>query len=314
MNDPLKPAYMNLNRPGEWEERIAQAYKVLESCSLCPRCCGVNRLQGEPGFCRAGALPRVASYGPHFGEEPPLVGTFGSGTIFFAYCTMRCEFCQNLEISHLAYGKDVSCDELAAMMLDLQAKGCHNINFVTPTHYIPQILKATELAAGMGLHIPLVYNTGGYDRVESLRLLDGIFDIYMPDAKYGNDMIAAALSHAPGYVKAMKASISEMHRQVGDLVVTDGIARRGLIIRHLVLPEDLADSRPVLDFIANKISKESYINIMDQYRPMGNVPGDSKSELLGKLKRPITHPEYESVIRYAESLGLHRGFPYRGEH
>ena len=303
-----EPSYLQLHRRGELPDRVRSAYEVLSSCTLCPRCCGVDRCGGEKGFCRGEVLPRISSYGPHFGEEPPLVGRYGSGTIFFAHCTMRCEFCQNFEISHLGQGEETGCDELARMMIELERRGCHNINLVSPTHYVPQIIEAVAIAAGMGLSIPLVYNTGGYDRVQTLRLLDGIIDIYMPDAKYGEEEMAVALSHAPGYVEAMKSSILEMHRQAGDLSVVDGIAERGLIIRHLVLPEGMAGTEAVMAFIAGEVSRDSYVNIMDQYRPMGNVYRNDK--LPPALRRPVTEEEYREAIRAARKHGLYRGFQY----
>jgi putative pyruvate formate lyase activating enzyme len=303
-----EPSYIHLYKSGQLRKRVDEAYALLSSCTLCPRRCMVNRSEDERGYCNAGYLPKVASYGPHFGEEAPLVGTHGSGTIFLSSCTMRCEFCQNYEISHLAYGKEVSCSELAEMMLNLQARKCHNINFVTPTHFIPQIIHATLIAAEKGLRIPLVYNSGGYDRVESILLLEDVFDIYMPDAKYGLNENAISFSHAPKYVEAMKSSIKEMHRQVGDLIIINGLATRGLIIRHLVLPDNLANSEIVLKFIATEISKESYVNIMDQYRPMGNVLLDKTNPLFKPLLREITREEYLYAIRVAEKYGLHRGF------
>ncbi len=219
------------------EERARAAVARLESCDLCPRRCGVNRLQDERGFCRTGRLSRVASYAPHFGEEPPLVGRAGSGTIFFSGCNLSCVFCQNYDISQQNRGAEVSAGALARMMLALQRKGCHNINFVTPTHVVPQILEALVLARKEGLHVPLVYNSGGYDSVETLRLLEGIFDIYMPDAKFGSDEMALKYSRPRSIRDFMKSAIREMHRQVGDLVLDeDGIAVRGLLVRHLVLP------------------------------------------------------------------------------
>ncbi|MDD1661949.1 MAG: radical SAM protein, partial [Methanomicrobiales archaeon] len=228
---PEYPSYLALAGSGELDDRITRACELLSSCTVCPRHCGVDREQGELGYCRGGFLPRVSSFSPHFGEEPPLVGRHGSGTIFLAGCNMRCAFCQNYGISQCYHGEEVSVGQLAGQMLALQETGCHNINFVTPTHFVPQILAAVGLAVPRGLSVPLVYNCGGYDLPETIRLLDGVFDIYMPDAKYGSDDIALALSGAPEYTRYNRESMKEMHRQVGDLVIENGIARRGLLIR-----------------------------------------------------------------------------------
>ena len=302
------PGYLLLHESGELAKRVHRAVDLLQDCTVCPQCCHVDRQVDDLGFCRTGRLARVSSYGPHFGEEPPLVGRNGSGTIFLANCNMRCEFCQNYEISQCGYGSPVPAEGLADMMLRLQERGCHNINFVSPSHVVPQILEAVSIAAGRGLYIPLVYNSGGYDRAHTLRLLDGVFDIYMPDAKYGRDEIAEALSHAPRYTEYMYSALKEMHRQVGDLIVQDGIAVRGLIIRHLVLPRDLADSETVMRFIAEEISRDSYVNIMDQYRV---VRATSREELqnnpyLAQIQRPITGSEYRYAIECAQKVGLHR--------
>ncbi|MDH7593499.1 MAG: radical SAM protein [Methanomicrobiales archaeon] len=303
-----EPSYIALLRSGVLGERVKTAKDLLKECRVCPRECGVNRLEDKRGFCRTGALPVVSSFGPHFGEEPPLVGSHGSGTIFITHCNMRCEFCQNYEISQCGQGTELEIRTLGEIMLKLQDRGCHNINFVTPTHVVPQILEALEYAAREGLAIPLVYNSGGYDSVETLRLLDGVFDIYMPDAKYGDDRVAMALSHAPGYTRFMKAALLEMQRQVGDLVIEGGLALRGLIIRHLVLPGDLAGTEKVMRFIAEEISRDAYVNVMAQYRPMWHVlePGDNP--LLRRLRRPITLEEYRYAISCARRAGLHRGF------
>jgi putative pyruvate formate lyase activating enzyme len=311
-----RPSYLALLESGELARRADEALALLSSCTVCPRYCRVDRTGGERGYCGGGFLPEVASYGPHFGEEPPLVGRHGSGTIFLSGCTMRCVFCQNYAISRHEYGEAVSCESLAGMMLDLQERRCHNINFVTPSHFVPQILRATAIAAGKGLSIPLVYNTGTYDTPDTLRLLDGVFDIYMPDAKYGNEEIARALSDAPGYVAVMKAAISEMQRQVGDLVTGNGIARRGLIIRHLVLPGDLAGTDEVMKFIGETVSKDAYVNVMDQYRYNRStecrdcISRDTRFE---PLVRGITEDEYRRAVASARNYGLHRGFP-GGDH
>lgn len=286
--------------PEELQSRAEEAIHRLEHCEICPRRCGVNRIDGELGFCRTGRLAKVSSAGPHYGEEPPLVGYHGSGTIFFAGCNLACVFCQNYEISQLDLGVEVTAERLAGIMMHLQLTGCHNINLVTPTHVVPQILEALVIASEMGLSIPLVYNSGGYDSVDTLRLLDGIVDIYMPDAKYGSDEMAMRYSNAPGYVGVMKAAIKEMHRQVGDLVIENGIAVRGLLVRHLVLPDNLAGTEEVVRFIS-ELSKNTYINIMDQYRP------EYRADRYRELSRRITLSEYREALRLARAVGLSRG-------
>jgi putative pyruvate formate lyase activating enzyme len=306
-----EPGYLQLSASGELEERAARAYDLLSSCSVCPRRCGARRLEDERGFCRTGLLPVISSFGPHFGEEPPLVGRGGSGTIFVTHCNLACTFCQNYGISQCGQGSEISLEKMADMMLQLQKAGCHNINIVTPSHIVPQLIRCISIAARQGLSVPIVYNSGGYDAGETLRLLDGIIDIYMPDAKYGSDAMAAALSCAPGYVRTMKAALREMHRQVGDLVIADGIVVRGLLVRHLVLPENLAGSDIVLPWIAGEISPDTYVNIMDQYRPTGSVPENRKNNRFMALERSLTRSEYRDVIRIARQSGLHRGFPQR---
>jgi len=286
--------------PEELQSRAEEAIRRLEHCEICPRRCRVNRIEGELGFCRTGRLAKVSSAGPHYGEEPPLVGYHGSGTIFFAGCNLACVFCQNYEISQLDMGVEVTAERLAGIMMHLQLTGCHNINLVTPTHVVPQILEALVIASEMGLSIPLVYNSGGYDSVDTLRLLDGIVDIYMPDAKYGSDEMAMRYSNAPGYVGVMKAAIKEMHRQVGDLVIENGIAVRGLLVRHLVLPDNLAGTDEVVRFIS-ELSKNTYINIMDQYRP------EYRADRYRELSRRITLSEYREALRLARAAGLSRG-------
>jgi putative pyruvate formate lyase activating enzyme len=283
-------------------ERAEIALSHLESCDLCPRACGADRLMGELGYCRSGRLARVSSFTPHFGEEPPLVGAHGSGTIFMTGCNLACVYCQNYEISQLGEGREVSPTKLAEMMICLQEAGCHNINFVTPTHVIPQILEALVEAREMGLSVPLVYNSGGYDSVDTLRLLDGVFDIYMPDAKYGTDSAAKKYSGAPDYTRIMKAAILEMHRQVGPLEIDeDGIAVRGLLVRHLVLPEGLAGTAEVVRFLAEEVSLETYLNVMAQYRPC------YKARSYPELSRPITLREYAEAVSLARVAGLDRG-------
>ena len=274
---------------------------MLEECCVCPRRCGVNRLAGEGGKCHVATQAIVSSYGPHFGEESPLVGRHGSGTIFFTYCNLRCVFCQNYTISQLGEGSAVSREELAKMMLSLQATGCHNINLVSPTHVVPHILDALELAIGMGLYLPLVYNSGGYDSKETLELLDGIIDIYMPDTKYSDEKIAEQFSGISDYPEVNKAAIKEMHRQVGDLRMDEqGVAQRGLLVRHLVLPNRLAGTEKVVRFLAEEVSIDTYLNIMAQYHPC------YKASDIPELARPINREEFYEAVHLAQQQGLHR--------
>jgi len=289
--------------PEQIAERAELALMRLECCDLCPRTCGCNRLEDEPGFCRTGRHAIVSSYGPHFGEEAPLVGTHGSGTIFFAGCNLGCMFCQNYDISHLVQGEPTTAHELTDVMLDLQRRGCQNINFVSPSHVAAQILEALAIACGRGLRVPLVYNCGGYDSLETLKLLDGVIDIYMPDAKYAGDAIALELSGAPGYWDTMRTALKEMHRQVGDLELDeDGVALRGMLIRHLVLPNGLAGTQKIMRFIARELSTESYVNVMAQYHPVYKAYDHSL------LNRRITRTEYLEAVDMAAGEGLHRGF------
>ncbi|RJP68204.1 MAG: radical SAM protein [Candidatus Abyssobacteria bacterium SURF_17] len=284
-------------------ERADRALARLESCDLCPRNCGVNRLEDELGFCRTGRNALLSSYGPHFGEEAPLVGAHGSGTIFFAGCNLGCIFCQNYDISHLLHGAPVTAEELVDVMLELQRKGCHNINFVSPSHVAAQMLEALAIAHERGLRAPLVYNCGGYDSLETLKLLDGVIDIYMPDAKYADEKIAMEFSRAPNYPEIMKAALKEMHRQVGDLEVDErGVAVRGMLIRHLVLPNGLAGTQEIVQFIARELSVNSYVNVMAQYHPV-YMAYEHRS-----LNRRITRTEYLEALDMASASGLHRGF------
>jgi putative pyruvate formate lyase activating enzyme len=265
----MKPAYLKLLESGDLERRVSEAWRRLEDCDLCARYCHVNRLETIKGaVCRTGEHAVVHSHGPHHGEEDPLRGRSGSGTIFFSWCNLRCVYCQNWDISQKGIGHHVGPEELARMMLELQAMGCHNINFVSPSHVVAQIIAAVTIAAGQGLELPLVYNTGGYDSLEALRLLDGIIDIYMPDMKYADTTNAHRFSHVRNYVDINRAAVREMHRQVGDLVMDErGIAERGLLVRHLVLPENVSGTDEVLAFLAEEISSNTYVNVMDQYRP-----------------------------------------------
>jgi len=284
------------------KERASSALALLASCQICPRRCQVDRLNDERGYCRTGRWARVASYAPHYGEEPPLVGHSGSGTIFFSGCNLSCVFCQNWDISQMDAGREVTAEELAKMMLALQESGCHNINLVTPTHVVPQILEALVLAREEGLSVPLVYNSGGYDSAEALRLLDGIIDIYMPDAKYGQDGPALKYSAAPGYTTVNKAALKEMHRQVGDLQLDEeGIALQGLLVRHLVLPADAAGTEEVVRFISQEISVHTYLNVMAQYHP------EYQACRYPELSRAITAREYAQALGLAQRAGLVRG-------
>ncbi|OGB89472.1 MAG: radical SAM protein [candidate division NC10 bacterium RIFCSPLOWO2_02_FULL_66_22] len=294
------PAYLELHRAGELEQRAKAAERLLEACRVCPRECLVQRLQGETGVCGVADQAMVSSYGPHFGEERPLVGVGGSGTIFLAHCNLCCVFCQNFEISQQDGGRIVSTRELAGMMLDLQRTGCHNINFVTPTHQVPQILRALPIAVDGGLRVPLAYNCGGYESLETLRLLNGVVDIYMPDFKYADVGVAKRYSKVENYPEVAKAAFREMHRQVGDLTMDGrGTARRGLLVRHLVLPNDLAGTGEVVRFLAG-LSKDTYLNIMDQYRPCYRA-----HEYPALARRP-TRAEFEEAFRLARDAGLHR--------
>ena len=295
------PKYVDAFKKGILKAKAENAYKQMKSCDLCPRKCGVDRLGGETGICNTGKRAWVSSYSPHFGEEDPLVGAYGSGTIFFTHCNLMCLFCQNFDISHQGLGQPVSDDELAAMMLRLQEKGCHNINFVSPSHVVPQILSAVEVAAAQGLSIPLVYNTGGYDRVTTLKLLEGVIDIYMPDFKFWDPGIAENACQAGDYPQIARKALLEMHRQVGVLQVDDqGIARQGLLIRHLVLPGGLAGTREIMKFIAQNLSSDSYVNIMSQYRPCGRA-----AEVSG-LDSNLKTDEYHLAVQAAKEQGIHR--------
>jgi putative pyruvate formate lyase activating enzyme len=282
---------------------VQALYALASPCRLCPRGCGARRAEGETGECGVGLRPLVASAGPHFGEEPELVGRGGSGTIFFAACNLACIFCQNYELSHLRAGGEASAAEVAEMMLALGRRGCENVNFVTPTHFTPAMAEAVEEARARGFALPVVYNSGGYDGLEALRLLEGYVDVYMPDAKYGPAAPSLELSGVPDYFERMKEALREMHRQVGDLAVdARGVARRGLLVRHLVLPGGLADSEPVLRFLAEELSRDTYVNVMAQYRPC------YRANEVPALMRPPSWEEIEKVKDMARGLGLHRGF------
>jgi putative pyruvate formate lyase activating enzyme len=292
---------LETHRRGELQAKIAAASDILNQCTLCPHHCLVDRHHGERGLCRTGDQPVVSSYGPHFGEEDPLVGSRGSGTIFFTHCNLYCIFCQNYEISHGGEGEEISIPDLAAMIILLQKRGCHNINFVTPSHQVYQMLAALPAAIEAGLNVPLVYNTGGYDAVETLRLLDGVVDIYMPDFKFWDPAVAAELCQGADYPEIARQAFKEMHRQVGDLVLDEnGVARRGLLVRHLVLPDGLAGTREVMEFLAREISPNTYVNVMGQYRPCGRASEHAS------LRKFLTGLEHAEAQRLAQEAGLTR--------
>jgi putative pyruvate formate lyase activating enzyme len=297
----MEASYLILFEKGFLKERTKKALAALEECRLCPRACGVNRLQDEKGFCETGRRAAVAGYNAHFGEEAPLVGTHGSGTIFVSSCNLLCSFCQNFEISHGREGIEIEPEQMAGMMIQLAQMGCHNINIVTPSHVVPQVLEALPKAIDKGLRIPLVYNSSGYDSVETLRLLDGIFDIYMPDFKFWDNTFAQRYCGAPDYREVAVQALREMHRQVGDLVLDDrGVAVRGLIVRHLVMPNQVAGTGEIVNFLAEKISSNTYVNIMDQFRPCGGALSDSL------INRRINAQEFREATGKAKKAGLKR--------
>ena len=293
----VQATYLELEQSGELEARVEAGYRRLQACDLCPRRCGVDR-RAETGACRTGVEAVVASAGPHYGEESCLVGRGGSGTIFFSWCNLHCRYCQNASISQRGEGRPLSPEQVAGLMLDLQRLGCHNVNLVSPSHVVPQILAAVAIAARGGLRLPLVYNTGGYDSLETLALLDGVVDIYMPDAKYADAEVGARYSGVPDYPAVNRAALREMYRQVGDLATDErGTARRGLLVRHLVLPEGLAGSAEVIAFLA-ALSPRTALNVMGQYRPCHEAYG------LPPLDRRVSHVEVEAARRMARDAGL----------
>lgn len=291
-----------LYESGELQRRAARAHSRMEKCDICPRKCRVNRLAGEQGFCETGKYARIASYGTHFGEEKVLVGKNGSGTIFFASCSLRCCFCQNFHTSHHPEeSQEADSEMLAAIMLELQNQGCHNINFVTPTHVVPQILKALVIAVGKGLSVPLIYNCSGYENSTTIDLLEDVIDIYMPDFKFWNPHYSKKYVDAVAYPEIARKALSLMHKQVGALLIDiHGQATRGLLVRHLVMPDLLDDTESILNFISTSISTDTYINIMDQYRPCGN------SGKYPELTRSISPEEYSRAMESAEKAGLKR--------
>lgn len=296
----LYPSYLNLYKSGELKRRVESFEKILYSCSLCPGECGINRLKNEGKFCRSGSLPSVPSYTPHFGEEPVLVGKYGSGTIFLGNCSLKCVYCQNFHISQSPdKNKEITIEELASILIKLQKEGCHNINFVSPTHFVPQLVKAIYYAVPMGLNLPIVYNTNSYDSVGTLRLLDKIVDIYLPDIKYSDDKMALKYSSVKDYVKHSQSAVREMWRQVGNLKVDEnGIAKRGVLIRHLILPKNIAGSHKTLKFIAENLSPDAALSVLGQYFPT------HKTKLYPEINRTINEDEYEGVLEIIESLGM----------
>jgi putative pyruvate formate lyase activating enzyme len=296
-----RPAYLSLFESGVLQQRAETLTERSSPCRICPFDCKAERRTGKTGICRSGMNARIAGFCAHLGEEDPLRGWRGSGTIFFSSCNMRCQYCQNEDISQVSGGEEVSPEQLAKVMLHLQEIGCHNINLVSPTHVIAAIVSGLVVAAREGLRLPLVYNTGGYDSVETLQLLDGIIDIYMPDMKYSSAQIGLRYSKARDYPRLNQLAVKEMHRQVGDLVIgPDGVAQRGLLVRHLVLPHGLAGTEGVVRFLAEQITTNTYINIMDQYRPAYNA------RLFPKISRPVSSEEYRAAVAVARQAGLHR--------
>ncbi len=295
----MQPKYLDLFGSGELKKRAEKLKTIYRCCTLCPWDCRIDRTSGRDGVCNSADKAKVSSATPHFGEEPMITGEKGSGTIFFSNCNLRCKFCQNYQISKEGIGDEISDEQLAGMMLMLQSKGCHNINLVSPTHYLPNIISALATATEKGLHIPLVYNTNGYEKAETLEMLDGIVDIYLPDMKYSANNTAISLSNAPEYFTYNKAALKEMYRQVGNLELDgNGLAIKGLLVRHLVLPNDLAGSKKVFDFLANEISINVHVGIMAQYRPCYKAVDDPE------LGRPITGDEYKKAVRWAKEAGL----------
>ncbi|MFA4988800.1 MAG: radical SAM protein [Candidatus Omnitrophota bacterium] len=300
---PRHPLYLDALSCGRLQESESALFEKLQSCGICPRCCGINRLKGESGFCRTALLPRVYSFMQHYGEEPPVSGSRGSGTIFFSNCNMGCVYCQNYEFSQMGKGREYSFDELAGLMLSLQDKGCHNINLVTPTHIIPQILRSLRIAAGKGLKIPLVYNTSGYESADTLKLLDGIVDVYLADMRYSDSAVSRRLSLSEDYPYCNREAVKEMHRQVGIAEFDgQGIILKGLIIRHLVLPNRMSGTEEIMRFIAEEISEDTYVSLMSQYLPYYKAAG------YPEIKRRLEPSEYKEAKDILEKYGLLNGW------
>ena len=296
------PNYHSL--PGdEFERRVEELWSRYGDCDLCAYDCRVDRSAGNVGTCQVDDTAYVSSYFPHFGEEDCLRGHNGSGTIFLANCNMKCVFCQNFETSHKAMGEPATPEEIASMALELQARGCHNVNFVSPTHHSPHLVEAIKLARERGLEVPVVWNCGGYERVEILEYLDGIVDIYMPDVKWADDQSAALYSKAPGYWSNIQESLKEMHRQVGDLRIEDGLATGGLLVRHLVMPNHVESGKRVLEFAAEEVSKDTYVNLMAQYQPYYKARTE---DFYSDIGRQIIREEYDQLVEHGRELGLRR--------
>lgn len=297
------PGYIKNFRNSDLDKKIKEAYSLLENCQICPRKCRVNRLKNEKGYCRVGLNPMVCSYMPHRGEEPPISGTKGSGAIFFSYCNLKCSYCQNYRFSQEGEGQEISIEKLGDIMLGLQKSGCHNINLVTPTHFMPQILKALKIAIEKGLNIPLVYNTSGYELPEIIKMLDGIVDIYLTDMRYAENKNAVKYSKAPDYPKYNQESVKEMYRQVGESQFDENnIIKKGLIIRHLVLPENIAGTDKIMQFISQKLSKKVYISLMSQYQPY------YEAHKYPEISRPINQQEYQEAVNCLTKYGLENGW------
>ena len=303
-----EPIYIKTFRSGQLQEKIQTARKIMNACEICPRQCRVNRNSGETGICKTAGNAVLYRYKVHYGEETPLIGANGSGSFFFTHCNLRCIFCQNFEMSHQGKGREITAEEMAGMMLTLQKSGCSNINFITPTHVIPQILSALGIAIHKGLSIPLVYNSSGYESVETLKLLDGVIDIYMPDFKFWDPEISEKLCGVRDYAEKTRAAIIEMHRQTGDLVLDEtGTARRGLLLRHLILPSGLAGTRDIMRFTARQISPNTYVNIMPQFKPY------YRSREVRELMNRITECDYADVLKTAREEGITRIDPLPGK-
>lgn len=299
----MYPSYLNCYHNGQLEKIISCSFKMLQSCSICPRKCGVDRLKDEKGFCKTGLKPRVYSFMAHHGEEPSISGEKGSGTIFFSNCNMACVYCQNYEFSQRGEGREVDFEELSSMMLELEKAGCHNVNLVTPTHIMPQILKALKLAVSKGLKIPIVYNSGGYELPQVIKLLDGIVDVYLVDMRYADQGPAVKYSSAPDYPRYNMESVKEMHRQVGSAEIdSNGIIKKGLVIRHIVLPHKICGTDKIMKFIKEELSQDTCLSLMSQYLPY------YKASAFQDISRRITEGEYEEAKDGLQKYGLHNGW------